>query len=245
MQPLIDQARAILRETNRLVVLTGAGISAESGVPTYRGAGGIWEGFSAAELASPEGFAADPQKVWTWHDQRRQALAEIRPNPAHEALVRLEQRLRRRGAGMTLATQNIEGLHQRAGSPNVLELHGTILAIRCCLCPHRRYVGLEPVGDDVPVCPRCGNFMRPAVVWFGEQLPQDVWQAAAEAAGRCDAFMSIGTSAVVYPAAALIQLATHAGARTIEVNLEPTPASRSMHVAIHGKAGEILPRLVE
>jgi len=195
----IDQARELIRQADRIAVLTGAGVSAESGVPTYRGAGGIWSGFSAEELASPRGFARDPQKVWRWHDERRMGLRRIRPNAAHRALAKLQHRLEARGGSFVPATQNIDGLHQAAGSTDVLELHGTLLAIRCSACSHRRHIGLEAMDEEVPRCPACGKLMRPDIVWFGEQLPQDVWTAAARAAGACRLFMTVGTSAVVYP----------------------------------------------
>jgi len=240
----IAQAREWISRADRIAVLTGAGISAESGVPTYRGAGGIWSGFSAEELASSEGFARDPRKVWRWHDQRRMDLKRIQPNAAHRALAELQHRLEARGGAFVLATQNIDGLHQAAGSTGVLELHGTILAIRCSVCSRRRHIGFEATDGDVPRCPDCGQFMRPDIVWFGEPLPQDVWSAAARAAASCRLFMTIGTSAVVYPAAGLIEIAVAAGAGTIEVNLEPTPASDAVDIALHGQAGTLLPKLV-
>ena len=240
----IDQAAELIRQAERIAVLSGAGVSAESGVSTYRGAGGIWSGFSAEELASPQGFARDPGKVWRWHDERRMGLRNIQPNAAHRALAELQHRLEARGGSFVLATQNIDGLHQAAGSNNVLELHGTILAIHCSACSHRRHIGFEAIDEGLPRCPNCGEFMRPDIVWFGEQLPQDVWTAAARAAGACRLFMTIGTSAVVYPAAGLIEIAIAAGAKTIEVNLEETPASHAVDIALHGQAGDLLPRLL-
>ena len=239
----IQQARAILAGARRVAVLTGAGISAESGVPTYRGVSGVWKAFSAKDMASPEGFARDPERVWAWHNDRRLALASIAPNAGHRALADLERLLADRGDRFDLATQNIDGLHQAAGSRNVHELHGTILAIYCVVCGKRRWLGFDPV-DGLPRCESCGGLLRPAIVWFGEVLPRDVWLAAANAATSSDVFMTIGTSAVVYPAAGLVEMAIGAGARTIEVNLEPTPASTLVDVALHGPAGNILPRLV-
>lgn len=239
----LAQARQLVKEATRVSVLTGAGISAESGVPTYRGAGGIWSGFSAEDLASPGGFRRDPVKVWDWHNQRRMNLKVIKPNPGHRALAELERQVTARGGSFCLATQNIDGLHQAAGSRNVLELHGTILAIKCSVCNQRRHIGFEPI-KEIQKCPRCGSAMRPDIVWFGEMLPQDVWRPAAQAARECDLFLSVGTSAVVYPAAGLIELAVQSGAASIEVNLEPTAASGLVDIALHGEAGEILPKLI-
>jgi len=239
----LARARDMLAGASRVAILTGAGISAESGVPTYRGASGVWKAFSAEDLASPEGFARDPERVWQWHNERRLALADIEPNAGHRALADLQRRLEAQGGRLDLATQNIDGLHQAAGSRNVLELHGSLLAIRCTACPERRYIGFEPA-DAIPRCASCGALMRPAIVWFGETLPQNVWLTAAEAAVTCDVFMTVGTSAVVYPAAGLVEMAVASGADSIEVNLEPTPASDLVDVALAGHAGEILPRLV-
>ncbi len=245
MEQAIAQSRSILADARNVAVLSGAGISAESGVPTYRGVGGIWEGFSAAELASAEGFARDPAKVWGWHNQRRMELAAVKFNTGHKALADLEAQVVARGGMFTLATQNIDGLHQAAGSQNVLELHGTILAIRCSQCTDKRHIAFEPVDDEVPRCGGCGAYMRPDIVWFGEQLPSDVWEAAARSAYECDVFMTIGTSAVVYPAAGLIEMAAGTGAKTIEVNLERTAASGLVNISLQGKAGEILPQLAD
>ena len=240
----IAEARRLVQGARTVAVLTGAGISAESGVPTYRGAGGLWSGFSAEDLASPEGFARRPDKVWQWHDERRLALKDIQPNPAHFALAQLQKQLAGRGGWLTLATQNIDGLHQAAGSEGVLELHGTILTIKCTVCPGKRPIGFEPI-EGTPRCPTCGRPMRPDIVWFGEALPTEVWDAADRAAQACEVFLTIGTSALVYPAAGLIQIATGSGAKTIEVNLEPTPASSMVDIALHGQAGEILPQIVQ
>ena len=225
-----------------MAVLTGAGISAESGLPTYRGATGLWAGFSMKEFASPEGFAHDPQKVWGWHDERRMALAAVRPNAGHLALAELERRVNARGGQFALATQNVDGLHQAGGSKNVLELHGTILAVKCSRCERRREIGFEPI-TGVPRC-SCGAMMRPDIVWFGEMLPEAVWQSAFHAAAACDVFLTVGTSAVVYPAASLIEIAAAGGAKTVEVNLERTAASSSVDIALTGKAGDILPALL-
>jgi len=237
------EVRLLLEKARRVCAFTGAGISAESGIPTYRGTGGLWSGFSADEIASPRGFARDPKRVWQWHNERRMALANVKPNAGHAALAKLEELVTSRGGQFALATQNIDGLHQAAGSRHVLELHGTILAIRCDTCGYRRAIGFEPI-EGVPWCPKCRTFMRPDIVWFGETLPPDVWQRAAEAAASADLFLAIGTSAIVYPAAGLIDLASRRGARTVEINLEPTAATGMVDVALHGKAGEILPAIL-
>jgi NAD-dependent deacetylase len=238
----IDRARAMLTTARRVAVLTGAGISAESGVPTYRGAGGLWAAFNSADVASAEGFARDPARVWTWHNERRMGLADVRPNAAHHALARIEEAMRARGGRFTLITQNIDGLHQAAGSSNVLELHGSILHVRCTACGAGRHVGFECV-DALPRCDACGAAMRPDIVWFGEMLPQDVWREALDAATWADVLVTVGTSAVVYPAAGLVEMAAGNGARTIEVNLEPTGLSEAVDISLIGKAGDLLPRL--
>ncbi|MDY6913027.1 MAG: NAD-dependent deacylase [Planctomycetota bacterium] len=240
----IAKASDLLAGARSVVVLSGAGISAESGVPTYRGAGAEpWDGLRAEQWATPEGYARDRQRVWKWYSDRRVQLGSIRPNAGHDALARLQRHLLKTGGKFTLATQNIDGLHQAAGCQNVLELHGSLLKVRCSRCSYRLTVGYEPM-EEIPSCPDCGRPLRPAVVWFGETLPQDAWQAAVEAAQNCDLFMSVGTSATVYPAAGLVELAVASGARSIEVNLEPTPASGLVDIALHGQAGDVLTRMV-
>ncbi|MBS3734510.1 MAG: NAD-dependent deacylase [Phycisphaerae bacterium] len=249
-QAEIARVRDLLGAARHVACLTGAGISAASGVPTYRGAhtgrtvgGALWDGLRVEDWATPAGYARDPQRVWKWYSDRRVQLGELAPNAGHVALAELEKRLTARGGAFTLATQNIDALHQRAGSVNVLALHGSLLRIRCSVCPYRREVGHEPIAA-IPACPDCGARLRPDVVWFGEMLPQDVWTAAADAAGDCDVFLTAGTSAVVYPAAGLVEIAAATGATTVEVNLEPTPASSLVDVALQGPADELLPQLV-
>jgi NAD-dependent deacetylase len=227
----------------RVAVLTGAGISAESGVPTYRGVGGLWQELPMEEVATPEAFARDPQRVWKWHDEKRAQLAGIRPNAGHKALARLERAVADRGGRMLLATQNIDGLHRLAGSWNVLELHGSLLRMRCSSCSHRQTIGFDPVPAP-PSCPRCGELMRPDVVWFGEALDEEVLRTAVRAVVSSEVFLTIGTSSLVYPAAGLVEAAADSDASVIEVNLEPTPATALADVALHGKAGDILPKLV-
>lgn len=235
----IEQARELLREAKAVTVLTGAGVSAESGVPTFRGPGGLWKQFRPEDLATPQAFRRAPELVWEWYDWRRSVIAKIQPNPAHYALAELEQRVER----FTLITQNVDGLHQKAGSNSVLEVHGSIWTLRCTACGREWRDRSIPLALP-PHC-ECGNLARPGVVWFGENLPVKVWTAAEEATRSCDVFLVVGTSAVVYPAAGLIPLARAAGAKTIEVNLEATPMSASVDCALQGAAGEILPGMVQ
>ncbi|MFP4106793.1 MAG: SIR2 family NAD-dependent protein deacylase [Phycisphaerae bacterium] len=239
----VEWARELLSGAKNVFVFTGAGISAESGIPTYRGAGkGFWDGLRVADWATPQGFARNPEGVWDWYCRRRVQLGSVRPNPGHEALAQLQRRIAGSGGSFTLATQNIDGLHQTAGTENVLELHGSLLAVRCSDCSYAETVG--PVALDSPACPECGSRLRPDVVWFGEMLPQDTWRAAEQAASECDLLLVVGTSAVVYPAAGLIETALAGGARSIEVNPEPNGFSGLMNVSIRGKSGEVLPQLL-
>ncbi len=229
-----------LAEAERVVVLTGAGISAESGVPTFRGTGGLWRQHRPEDLATPEAFARGPRLVWEWYDWRRARVAKAEPNPGHLALAQLERRV----PDFTLITQNVDGLHQRAGSRRVLKLHGDIWTLHCLGC------GLEETNHDVPlrvIPPRCtcGGLFRPGVVWFGEALPADVLRHAMEAAAHAQLFLVVGTSAVVQPAASLPLLAQQNGAKLVEVNLEETLLSAQADASFWGKAGELLPRLLE
>lgn len=239
MEGATEAVRRSLR-TGRIVAFTGAGISAESGIPTFRGPSGLWRNFSPEKLASPKAFANDPRLVWEWYDWRRQIIHKAQPNPGHRALVELERRAKDR---FTLVTQNVDGLHDRAGSGNIIKLHGDIWRVRCMAC------GLEQRNDQVPMeplpprCP-CGGVLRPAVVWFGETLPVDAWEQATEAARRAQVFLVIGTSLAVYPAAGLAEVANRSGARVAVVNPDPTPADELAQWVMRGPAGEILPRLL-
>lgn len=236
---MLEQARQWLQTARSVTVLTGAGISAESGVPTFRGPGGLWRQYRPEELATPEAFRRDPRLVWEWYDWRRRRIAEARPNAGHEALVRLEA-LRPR---FTLITQNVDGLHDRAGSRRVLKLHGDIWMVRCLGCGRERRDERVPLPELPPRCD-CGGLLRPGVVWFGEALPPGAWDEAEAAARAAEVFLVVGTSAVVYPAAGLIPLAQASGARVIEVNLEETPFSSHLDCSLRGLAGEILPALI-
>jgi NAD-dependent deacetylase len=236
----VQQAREWIRAAQRVAALTGAGISAESGVPTFRGAGGLWRNWRPEDLATPQAFARDPKTVWEWYQWRRRLLAKVEPNPAHFALAQLE----RNTPGFWLITQNVDGLHDRAGSRKILKIHGDIWMVRCQVCGAEARDERLEFPEMPPRC-RCGGLLRPGVVWFGEALPQDVWEAAEEAAAHCEVLLVVGASAVVYPAAGLIPLAKSAGAKVIEVNTEETPYSKQADLCLRGKAGELLPGLVE
>ncbi len=235
--PLAERARA----ARRAVVFSGAGLSKESGLDTFRGPGGLWDRMRPEELATPQAFARDPETVWRWYAWRWQQVAAAQPNPAHLEFALWEGRFER----LTVVTQNVDGLHLAAGSSNVLELHGTIRFARCSKCAQR-----EPMAEAVarspqepPRCPACGGRLRPDVVWFGEQLPEGVFEAAAAAALSADLFLAVGTSATVYPAAGLIEIAARSGALVIEVNIEPTPLSDLADVRLAGPAAELVPAL--
>jgi NAD-dependent deacetylase len=235
----MQRARQWLREASSVAVLTGAGISAESGIPTFRGAGGLWRQSRAEELATPQAFARDPRLVWEWYDWRRGLIAQAEPNPGHRALAELESRIPR----FTLITQNVDGLHDRAGSRNLLKVHGDIWEVSCQACGRQRRDDRVPLPELPPRC-ECGGIERPGVVWFGEPLPSDVWDRAERAARQAQVFIVAGTSAVVYPAAGLAPLARAAGAKLIEVNLEETPFSEEVDCSLRGRAGELLPQLI-
>jgi NAD-dependent deacetylase len=232
-------AREWLREARSIAVLTGAGVSAESGVPTFRGAGGLWKRQRAENLATPEAFARDPKLVWEWYDWRRGVLADVKPNPGHYALAELE----RRSPNFTLITQNVDGLHELAGSRKVLRVHGSIWTLRCLGCGREEENRRSPLAELPPRC-ECGGVLRPGVVWFGESLPAGVWKAAEAAARSCDLLLVIGTSAVVYPAAGLSHLAKSSGARVVEINIAETPLSRDIDEFLLGPSGELLPQLI-
>jgi NAD-dependent deacetylase len=229
-----------LRDARNVVALTGSGVSAESGVPTFREAQtGLWERYDPQELATPEAFDRDPQLVWEWYGWRRKLVSEAGPNPGHLALAELE----RRTPNFTLITQNVDGLHERAGSREVIELHGNILRSKCS----REDVIAEPDAHDEvmpPRCPRCGANLRPDVVWFGEMLPPGALDAASQATRGCDLFLSIGTSSLVYPAASLPYEALETGATLVEINPDETPLTPHADFSLRLAAGQVLPELV-
>ncbi len=235
MQPV----REWLKEARSIAVLTGAGVSAESGVPTFRGNGGLWKEFRAEDLATPDAFARDPKLVWEWYDWRRGMIAQAKPNPGHHALAALEART----PNFALITQNVDGLHKLAGSHNVLRLHGSIWTIRCTGCGRESEDRRTPLPAIPPRC-ECGSLLRPGVVWFGEALPRQIWQDAEAAARSAELFLMIGTSAVVYPAAGLAQMAKSSGARVVEVNIAESGFSAGVDEYLQGPSGELLPQLI-
>ena len=227
------------RSANRVLVLTGAGVSAESGVPTFRGGGGseAWKGIPLELISSAQMVNRDLRAVWEWFDYRRHLLNSLKPNAAHHEIAEWQSQFR----DFTLVTQNIDGLHQLAGSRDVIELHGSIWSARCTKCHSRQEINRE--GERADACFDCGDPVRPDVVLFGEMLPAGAFESAAEAAASCELCFVIGTSALVYPAAALPEIAAAAGAFVCEVNPEPTPLSNLCHEVFTGKAGEVLPQI--
>jgi NAD-dependent deacetylase len=235
---MMEELVARLRAARSTLALTGSGISAESGLPTFRGTGGLWQTHRVEELASPKGFARNPSLVWSWYNERKSAHQRARPNAGHYALARLETLTR----AFTLATQNVDSLHLRAGSQRVLELHGNLREARCTGCAVRRTLGRSGLPLD-EIEHACGGRMRPDIVWFGESLPEEVWEAAYDAALRADVILVVGTSAVVYPAAALAQM--NADAYVAEINPEATSISGRVDCVLRGTAAQMLPAIVE
>lgn len=235
----IQAAARTLAGATRVMAFTGAGVSAESGVATFRGGGGLWEDQPVEEVATPSAFRADPLKVWRFYEARRRQASTVRPNPAHETLAHWQRRF----ADYTLATQNVDGLHQQAGSERVLELHGGLWRIRCTGCGRRREDRTVPLPELPPRCTSCGGLERPDIVWFGEMLPIEVLEAAMTAASSAGVLLVVGTSAVVYPAAGLVELAAGAGATVIEVNPEASALAHLADIVLRGPAGVVLPRV--
>jgi len=235
----LEELAYLLRDTQRLVVLTGAGISHESGIPTFRGPEGLWRNFRPEELATPAAFARHPELVWEWYHWRRRLIHQARPNPAHYALADLEERF----TDFTLITQNVDGLHALAGSRRLIEIHGSIWEVRCTSCQTitlERRLDLPPL----PRCSACGGLLRPNVVWFGESLDADRLAAATAALHRAQIMLIIGTSAVVQPAASFALWAKQAGARLAEFNPNSTPLTPHCHFTFQGQAGDLLPTLL-
>jgi NAD-dependent deacetylase len=236
----IDDLARRLTAGARVTVLTGAGVSAASGVPTFRGADGLWKSFQVEDLATPQAFARNPRLVWEWYDWRRQAIARCRPNAAHHVLTSWSLRF----PAFTLVTQNVDGLHDRAGTSGFVALHGSIWDVRCwnacAAAPSAWRDDTTPFPTLPPECPHCHGPLRPGVVWFGETLDPDAVDRAIDAT-RCDVFLTIGTSAAVYPAAGLIDQAAEAGAFTVEINPEATPASSKVDLAVPAGAEHALP----
>jgi len=234
----LEMIKALLSDARKVVALTGAGVSAESGVPTFRDRDGLWKSHRPEDLARPDAFEAHPELVWEFYNWRRELVAQCDPNPAHYALAEMEQAI----PDFLLITQNVDGLHARAGSRKLMEMHGSLWQLKCTTCTYAREDRMEL--PDLPECPVCGHLLRPGVVWFGEPLVPGVLKVAIDQIAKAEVFLSIGTSNLVQPAASFHQLAKDHGAVTVEINLEPTPNTGLMDFALHGKAGDILPDLL-
>ncbi len=253
----------LLANTRRLTVLTGAGVSAESGIPTFRGAGGLWRTYQATELSSPQTWNRDPGLLWEFYNYWRGSMRDKKPNPAHYALAEIEKRFRKDNRLFHLITQNIDDLHLEAGSQSVTRMHGSLWLLRCCQCSlvtKNQDIPITPAfegsgspdpkakqskfsKEDLPKC-YCGGILRPHVVWFGESLALEDMEKSHEASRECDLFLVVGTSALVYPAAGLSTIAKRSGAKVVVVNLEPTATDEVSDFNFPGKAGEILPDLL-
>jgi NAD-dependent deacetylase len=227
-----------LTAAQRITVLTGAGISADSGVPTFRGADGLWKNFRAEDLATPEAFDRDPQLVWEWYNWRRELIASKQPNDAHKAIAELEHRC----PDFWLITQNVDGLHRDAGSQKVSEIHGNIWKVRCTGCGKVEYNREVPI-SILPSCSHCGSLLRPHIVWFGESLFAEDLDCCSRMLKHCDVLLVIGTSGVVYPAAGFASVAKEAGAFVAEINPDPTPQSALVDISLHGRAKDLVPLL--
>ena len=255
----VKLAATLLASKQRICILTGAGISAESGIPTFRDKQtGLWENYGVEDLATPEAFARNPKLVWSWYQWRRQMVADKAPNPAHHALAEWQYHAQSSNQQVTLITQNVDDLHEQAGS-TVTHLHGHLWRNRCGQCetpypeqPKSTYISTDTISvpdamsadDELITCPQCNGYIRPDIVWFGEALPVQAWETAEKAAADCDVFISIGTSSLVYPAAGLSQLAKQNGAQIIEINPGPTP-NTIVDIILAEKAGIILPLLIQ
>ncbi len=241
MIDLPDEIIKAITGAKNVAALTGAGVSAESGVPTFRGEEGLWNNYRAEELATPEAFNRDPELVWRWYDWRRALIEPLSPNPGHMVLAKFEKLF----DNFTLITQNVDGLHRMAGSNDPVEMHGNIWHMRCLkegtVAENRE----TPLYEIPPKCEKCGGMLRPHIVWFGESLEEEVLMRSFNAAENCDLFIVVGTSSVVQPAASLAGMAKRNGALVIEINLENTPVSGMADATLLGPSGEILPKLLE
>jgi len=226
-----------IKKTKKIVFVTGAGISQESGIPTFRGKDGLWKNHDVMKLATIDAFYDDPKVVWDWYNERRKNIFQAQPNQGHKAIAELEKY-----AEIVVLTQNIDGLHQKAGSTKVLELHGSIIKIKCSVCDFKDEIHTE-YSKNPPLC-KCGNILRPDVVWFGESLPQNVWRKAITIAGECDLMIIVGTSLVVSPANTLPIYAQQNNAIMIEINPENTVISAEMDLVIQNTSAVVLPELV-
>jgi len=234
---MFDLIEDKIQKFRKIVFVTGAGISQESGIPTFRGKDGLWRNYDAMKLATIDAFYDNPKLVWEWYNERRMNIFQAQPNPGHEAIAELEKY-----AEVVVLTQNIDGLHQKSGSSRVLELHGSIVKIKCSVCDYKEEI-LTEISELPPLC-KCGNILRPDVVWFGESLPQDVWQNAINFATNCDLMVIAGTSLVVSPANTLPIYAKQNNATLVEINPEDTDMSGEMDVIIRNTSAESIPKLV-
>ncbi|MFB5615573.1 MAG: NAD-dependent deacetylase [Nitrosopumilus sp.] len=234
---MFDLIEDKIQRFRKIVFVTGAGISQESGIPTFRGKDGLWRNHDAMKLATINAFYDNPKLVWEWYNERRMNIFQAQPNPGHEAIAELEKY-----AEVVVLTQNIDGLHQKSGSTKVLELHGSIVKIKCSVCDYKEEI-LTEISELPPLC-KCGNILRPDVVWFGEPLPQDVWQNAINLASNCDLMIIAGTSLVVSPANTLPIYAKQNNATLVEINPEETEMSEEMDIIIRNTSAKSLPKLV-
>ena len=235
----IAEARDVLTGATNIVVLTGAGISAESGIPTFRGEEGLWQNYRPEELATPDAFWNDPKLVWEWYEWRRNIVKQAKPNPGHYSLAELESET----MNFLLITQNIDGLHQMSGSRNILEMHGNLWQVKCTKCGDIVENHDVPMAELPPRCAKCGDIGRPNVVWFNEIIPMEVIDKSLKAIEDCNVMLIVGTSGVVEPAASMGLVAKQTGKCVIEINLEQTPSSGLYDFTLLGKSGEILPLL--
>lgn len=235
----LSQVKELLKNSKRVCVLTGAGVSAESGIPTFRGGGdsAVWKGMPFEKISSAEMVEKDLDAVWEWFDHRRALYKDCLPNAAHRAFTLWQERFEE----FTLITQNVDGLHERAGSKEILELHGNINHAKCVDCSEIYRIDPQIVPHQPSECSECGSKLRPDVVLFGEMLPMETFQKAERRSKRCDVFFVVGTSALVYPAIGLADLAKYAGAKLVEVNPEETPMTSFCDFSLCGNAGDIIP----
>jgi len=239
MREEIVEAAKLIASTRPWIALTGAGISADSGIPTFRGPNGLWRRYRPEDLATPEAFQRDPHLVWEWYRWRMEIVFRAKPNPAHTALKRLEDL----GVLVCVITQNVDGLHQLAGTRCVIELHGSIRRVRCTSCSYRAEVS-EPPTEIPPRCPECGSLLRPDVVWFGEPIPSEALSRALELCERAAGIIVVGTSGVVMPAGMLPHIVKSRGGYVVEINIEPSAITSIADVFVRGRASEVLPQIV-
>ncbi|MBD3408168.1 MAG: NAD-dependent protein deacylase [Candidatus Lokiarchaeota archaeon] len=237
MNERIEEAAEIIRRTEYLVALTGAGISKESDVPTFRGENGLWRNYNPMVLATPQAFAENPKLVWEWYTWRQGLIGNCDPNPGHDVLSKWEKQ----GFLRTVITQNVDGLHRRANSENVLEVHGNLWAVKCTKCAYRSRLS-EPA-DGIPICPKCESYLRPDVVWFGESLDQEIMRSVYLELDNADCIIVVGTSALIQPAASFPLIVKQHGGKIIEMNIEQTPLTQHADVHISGPSGVMLPKL--